>query len=345
VIDRDPFACTWLIREDRTPRVRLEANPHYWDTRRGPHLQEVVFRNDLSREQALDLVCSTEGEVDIVTEVPHAEAQRVERSEHAQLVTVDAVRALAGVLNRHADGVPLHDRRARQALNLAIDRTALVRDCFVGHARPLAGLTPSTALTGLHRAPDRLRPYPHDPARAAQLWREAGGSSRTLRLAAMGDWEAVAHFVADCLRTALDCDVEVDVLHEETEMRAARRRIAEEHRLEWDVLLLEQGSQTADVPPLELHRAFVGRSGELRAGPVVPEFERLFGHLVQQTSQARQVLASNRIDAYVTREALALFLCSPRVLYAVNRQVDFVPYATTFELAETSVGPEHWSRR
>lgn len=139
VIDRDPFAATWLLREDRTPRVRLEANPHYWDTRRGPHLAAVVFRNDLDRAQALDAVCDREGEVDVVTEVPHRHAGRVQRSPHARLVTVDAVRALAGVLNRAADGVPLHDRRARRALNLAVDRACLVRDCFAGHARPSPG--------------------------------------------------------------------------------------------------------------------------------------------------------------------------------------------------------------
>ncbi len=59
----------------------------------------------------------------------------------------------------------------------------------------------------------------------------------------------------------------------------------------------------------------------------------------------KQVLASNRIDRYVRDEALALFLCAPQVLYAVNREVHFVPYATTFELVDTWVSPRHWSRR
>ena len=78
VIAENPLAATWLCRQDRTPRVRLVANPDYWDTARGPRLREVVFRNDLSPEDALDLVCTREGEVDIVTEVPPAEAERVE---------------------------------------------------------------------------------------------------------------------------------------------------------------------------------------------------------------------------------------------------------------------------
>jgi len=48
-IAAEPFACTWLWRPDRTPRLRLVANERYWDVGRGPRLREVVFRNDLSR--------------------------------------------------------------------------------------------------------------------------------------------------------------------------------------------------------------------------------------------------------------------------------------------------------
>jgi len=38
-------------------------------------------------------------------------------------------------------------------------------------------------------------------------------------------------------------------------------------------------------------------------------------------------------------------LCAPQALYAVNRHVSFVDHAATFELAETEVSGEHWSRR
>lgn len=160
----------------------------------------------------------------------------------------------------------------------------------------------------------------------------------------MDAWEGVAHAVAAQLGTVLDLPVEVSVLRGE-QQRQARRRLAAKEPRDWDVLLLEQGSQTADIPPLELHRAFAGRSGEFRAGPVDPRFERLFAKLVAQTSQVKQVLVANRIDRYVTRHCLALFLVAPQVLYAVNRDVKFAPYATSFELAETSVHPGHWSLR
>lgn len=86
--------------------MRLVANPGYWDRARGPHLAEVVFCNELPVDQALNLVCTTKGEVDLVTEIPPGHAARVERSEHARVVAVDPVRAVVGIIDRDAGGLP-----------------------------------------------------------------------------------------------------------------------------------------------------------------------------------------------------------------------------------------------
>jgi peptide/nickel transport system substrate-binding protein len=51
------------------------------------------------------------------------------------------------------------------------------------------------------------------------------------------------------------------------------------------------------------------------------------------------------LDRVVVDQALSVFLASPQALYAVNRHVDFVAHRATFELAETEVSEQHWSRR
>jgi peptide/nickel transport system substrate-binding protein len=63
------------------------------------------------------------------------------------------------------------------------------------------------------------------------------------------------------------------------------------------------------------------------------------------TSPTALVRASNRIDEFVRSEALALFLVAPHALYALNREVRFRPYRTSFELAECRVSERHHSRR
>ena len=110
IVSIDPFACTWRPTEElRTDRVVLEANTDHWNAERGPRLETVVFRNDIDPQRALELVCTTEGEVDIVTDVAPSDAQRVEDSEHAKLITIDAMRVVVGIVNRRADDVPLDD--------------------------------------------------------------------------------------------------------------------------------------------------------------------------------------------------------------------------------------------
>jgi hypothetical protein len=95
-------------------------------------------------------------------------------------------------------------------------------------------------------------------------------------------------------------------------MLAVRRRLAEKKLpREWDVLLVEQTTQTAVAPALELHRALVGASGEYRVGPVLPDFESLWAELVSKNSQPELIRMNNRIDKFVRDEALALFLCAP----------------------------------
>ena len=185
LIAAEPLTCVWLpTNQPRTDRVVLEANTDHWNRERGPRMERVIFRNDISPDRALDLVCTTEGDVDIVTEVEAEDAQKVIDSEYARLEVIDAMRVLVGIINRGADDVPLGDARTRKALNLAVNRDRLIQEGFAGYAHPLAGLTPHFA-TGF---PEGLEPYPHDPEQAGQLFSEAGWpEGRALRLALRRD--------------------------------------------------------------------------------------------------------------------------------------------------------------
>ena len=47
-LSAEPFACTWLWHEDRTPAVRFVVNEGYWNRRRGPRVREVELRDALA---------------------------------------------------------------------------------------------------------------------------------------------------------------------------------------------------------------------------------------------------------------------------------------------------------
>ena len=159
IIGAQPLNCVWLdTAQPRTDRLVLEANTDHWNIERGPRLEKVVFRNDVPHDRALELVCDTEGEIDIVTEVGPSDAQRVEESEHARLEAVDAMRIVTGVINRSADDVPLDDARMRKALNMAVDRDRMVGEIFAGYAHPLSGLTHPTPAGSRKPSPTRTTP-------------------------------------------------------------------------------------------------------------------------------------------------------------------------------------------
>ncbi|SDY08391.1 peptide/nickel transport system substrate-binding protein [Modestobacter sp. DSM 44400] len=341
VMSADPYRASWFIEsEQRDPQVVLEANPDHWNrAARGPRIERAVFRNDVTPDEALRLVCDTEGEVDIVTEVSPADAQRVQDSAHARLVVCDANRVLVGILNRNSDA-PLDDLGVRRALNMAIDRQAIIEQGLAGYASVIPALTPNWC-SGF---PAGAVPYELDAARAREAFsRGSWPARRPLRIATPEPFAGIAHMVAASIRSTLDLMVEVIVVPPDQAPGGARALVEKKLDLPWDVLIHAWFDLSSEAPPAAVHREFFGLDGAFRAGPPDDAFDALFDEMKVQLDGGALVAVAERIDAYVHDQALALFICAPQALYAVNEHVTFSPYKTTFELAEVTVDDRHWS--
>jgi peptide/nickel transport system substrate-binding protein len=72
--------------EKRSDRVVLEANTEYWNTSRFPKVQRIIFDNRLEQKDAVELVKTTEGRVDVVSELRPLETLRVAQSPFAKVV-------------------------------------------------------------------------------------------------------------------------------------------------------------------------------------------------------------------------------------------------------------------
>lgn len=276
-----------------------------------------------------------------MTEVSPADAARVLASAYANLVRCDANRVLVGIFNRYADS-PLADRRVRQALNLAVNRQRVITEGLGGYAHPLCALTPPWC-SGF---PSGLAPYPHNPQQARALLTDAGWpEGRPLHLATPEPFAGIARLVADDVQAVLDIAINITVVPDDKLLTGSRMLIEKKLPPPWDMLLFGWFDLSSEAPPAAVHREFFGSDGAFRAGPELPEFDRLYSQMATQLDGATLVKAAEQIDRYVYDEALALFLCAPQALYAVNKHVKFGPYRTTFELAETEVDAQHWSRR
>jgi ABC-type transport system substrate-binding protein len=344
VMSSNPYTASWLIEsEDRSAELVLEANLDHWNrAERGPRVQRAVFRNNLVPSLALDLCLSGDGEVDIVTEVSPADAERVKASQHARLITADANRLLACIVNRGRTDVPLDSVDVRKALNLSVDRDRIIEQGLLGYAHPMPAMTPSWC-SGF---PAGATPYPHDPAEAKRLFDKGSWpAGRPIRIASPGPFAGIAQLIASDLRRALDVAVEVTVVPDEQALAATRALVEKKLELPWDLLVHAWFDLSSEAPPAAVHREFFGQDGAFRAGPPDAGFDALFARMAVELDGAALVRIAEEIDAYCFDNALAVFLCAPQALYAVNNHVSFGPYKTTFEIAEVTVDEGHWSRQ
>ncbi len=344
IMSAEPYACAWLIEsEQRDPEVILEANLDHWNAaERGPRVQRAVFRNSLSPSEALNLCLNQDGEVDIVTEVGPDDAARVDESSYARLVAADANRVLTCIINRGASDVPLADVQVRRALNLAVNRQRIIEQGMRGYAKPMPAMTPSWC-SGF---PAGATPYEHDPDQAKKLWADSGWpTGRPVRIATPSAFAGIAQLIASDLRRSLDVAVEIAVVPENQALAGARALVEKRLPQPWDLLVHAWFDLSSEAPPAAVHREFFGTDGAFRVGPPDEGFDALYDEMKVQLDGGALVEVAERIDAYCQDQALAVFLCAPQALYAVNNHVSFGPYKTTFEIAEVTVGEGHWSRQ
>ncbi len=149
----------------RDDRLVLEAFEDHW--RGAPSIDRVTFRvipEDSTRTSEL-LV----GGIDIATMVPPADWERVKDEDGVRLEQAPSQRVMLLIV-RHLDEFVTSDPLVREAVELAIDNEALVKD-IVGVGIPCrVRLTPGN----FGADPDLHDTYLYDPDRARELLAEAG---------------------------------------------------------------------------------------------------------------------------------------------------------------------------
>lgn len=317
----------------------LEANHDHWNKARGPRLEKIIYLNDIPQAEALDKVCNTEGEIDIVSEVTWDQAEQVIDSEHANLVTIDAMRIVSGLINR--DREFMDDMNVRKALNHAINKDDLVNNILKGYAHPVAAMSPPYS-----GAPTDIEPYAYDPEKGRKLLEEAGWpSDKPLVVATTSDVASLADYLVASFEDSLGIRVELVSVRDEGLAAAQKALVEKKIPQHFDVLVHAWFDLAAGYPPAVIHREYYHSGGAFRLGPPLNEFESLMSRSVIQTDAEKLGDLGRDLERLTHREALSVFLCCPMALVAVNKHVKFTGHAATLEPCETEVDEEHWSRK
>ncbi|QOC92331.1 ABC transporter substrate-binding protein [Micromonospora craniellae] len=171
----DPYAYKWLGENTATfgpyevrsfdpgKEVRLTANKNYF--RGTPTVTDVVVRAVADTSNRLQLAQS--GQVDVASALTFDQLSSLENSNGVRLERVLYPNIDVLVPNLKAE--PFDDKRVREAISYAVDRTAIVDSAYQGY---------STASTDfIHDdfgAPGATQPLTHNIDRAKQLLAEAG---------------------------------------------------------------------------------------------------------------------------------------------------------------------------
>ncbi len=321
----------------------LEAHPAYWDPTRMPRLKRIVFDNTLGQHDAVELVKTGEGRVDLVTELSPLETLRVAQSAFAAVVkNRGTLVQVFGQFNMRKVESPWRDVRLRQAVNVAINREDLIRYAAKGNGLILPALVP---LQGFGYDPD-LAPYPFDPTKARQLLREAGyPDGLALVLIAPEDLAIQATVVGKMLeQVGLTVDLQIldQVAYNQKVVLSALDQPPEQQA--WDIALASW-HDVMNFPVLQVYHHFA-LDGPFDWVSEQPELRQLYAEALRTADREQQQGVIRQMERHTRDQAYFLFLYNPIKLYVVNKAVEFVPYVSgNLILAETGVTEQHWSVR
>jgi|LDZU01.1.fsa_nt_gi peptide/nickel transport system substrate-binding protein len=180
-----PFKFVEWVKDDH---ITLEANENYWRER--PNIDKLIFR--VIEDPSARLLALEVGEIHGMEYPNPADFERIEAnpdlvlmSEPGMNIGYMAMNTGYGYVDANKNGVkdddeplektpgyyePLTKKEVRKAINMAIDKEAIVRDIYMGTAsKAKNGMPPF--MIGYN---DEIEDYPYDPERAKELLAEAG---------------------------------------------------------------------------------------------------------------------------------------------------------------------------
>ena len=293
-------------------------------------------------QEAVELVKTTEGRVDLVSELRPLDTLRVAESPLAQVVkNRESLVAVSGWLNMRKAGSRWGDIRLRQAVNLAINREDLIRYATRGNGVIIPGIVSAQSFGYNHD----LAPYPFDPVKARQLFHAAGyPDGFVLTLIASEDLEVQATVVSKMLEQA-GLQVELQMLDSATYNRKTNLRFLDQppEQQTWDIAL----GLFTDPRNFSIYTYYErALDGSQVWVTEQPELRQLYEQVLRTVDRDKQQEFIRQMERHTSEQAYFLFLYNAIQLYAVNKAVAFVPHVDTpLNLVETSVTEQHWSVR
>jgi len=327
-----------------SPRIVLEAYEGYWDARY-PKVKRVIFDNTLlgDRKEAMRLCREQEGAVDIVSFIRPLDTLKVAESPFAKVVKSRDDMLLFGLINQRKKNSKWRDIRLRKALNYAINRKELWKYGAKGNAYNLGGFIPAGACG--HNP--NLTLYTYDTPRARSLLAEAGyPDGFEVKILTPEAWKLETQIMRR-MAERIGLNASFDVLPWPEYQRKIYVPLLDKppEEQDWDIAIWTSRDIFGNTGATFLSYGFIEES-DYRWIEYDPVYEEMWKEMARTVDTEAQEVKIRQMVQYLYDRAHAVFIYSPLTLYAVNKEVNFVPQKFHFlRLKETSVTDNHWSVR
>lgn len=295
-----------FVSWDRGNTIRLEANPDYWGG--APEIDAVTYR--FIEESGTRLSALLANEVDLITNLLPEFKERVPASASMRGLEHPVV-----LLN--TDSGDTADVRVRKALNLAIDKEALVAALFEGDAVVEAGQLLGPGYFGFN--PD-VAAYPYDPEQAKALIKEAGAEGKEITLVGTsGRWlkdrelvEVVGGFWS-----AIGLEVDVQIYEFDEYLT---RLFDKENRAE--AIFVVSGNELLDAD--RSLSAYYASSG-FGSSNTYPELEEWITTARTETDTAARTRLYNDAVAFAHDQATHAWLLNINNIWGMSERLQWTP--------------------
>lgn len=154
-----------LAEWNKDASIRLEAFDGYFGGR--SEIDELVCK--VIPEASARIAALEAGEVDLISAVTTSQIARLDSLDNIEVVSKPTTRTAYYTMNAFGDS-PVTDLRVRQAINMAIDKEALVQGILDGYGQACGSL----ALPMFEGYDENVESYQYDPEAAKALLAEAG---------------------------------------------------------------------------------------------------------------------------------------------------------------------------
>jgi ABC-type transport system substrate-binding protein len=345
------------VEGDRsTPEVVLKANPEYWGEDK-PKVETITIYTGLSIEEAHELALSGEGRVDI-TPVPFAYAAETVLSPYAKLAVSPSMNNYAMHFNMLNGNSAILDDRIRYAINHAIDQEYLLNLSMVGEGVQ----SPTMVSPNFYRVGEAIRSLDgyfaeYSGARdfstgtlrsLVQEYQQENGldPDQPLKLTLLVQ-ESFLFLIRDIQYFLAQVNIDLQTTVVDSEKLVFRQLFdtqEDTNDISWDLLLW--GNYDWYKHPWAAFFVYLpGTSwSTVPDNPELVELtRRLLGTDIESDEYVPMVADFIR---YVYEKNYMVFLPTPNNVYAVNKEVAFMPGRSAFVyLRDLQVTDQHWSIR